>query len=123
MTAIDIEVAGYNINSGAGIIMASDALASASGPNILVVTNFVTAGNGNGMIDFNECNSLGLVLTNVGSADATSVTLILSTRPPMGLWCNPVTVSFIPVGGAVSNLALMNADKTGPTMSFHLRSP
>ena len=48
-------------------------------PRLLVATNFITGGNGNGIIDINECNDLFLVLTNVGTADATHVQVTLST--------------------------------------------
>lgn len=51
-------------------------------PRLLVATNYITGGNGNGVIDINECNDLFLVLTNAGTADATHVQVTLSTTNP-----------------------------------------
>jgi uncharacterized repeat protein (TIGR01451 family) len=65
---VDIE-----INGGAPLVPT---------PRLLVTTNFLTGGNGNGVIDINECNSLFLVLTNVGTAGATHVQVTLSTPTP-----------------------------------------
>src|SRR5262245_24080458 len=43
----------------------------------------VTGGNGNGIIDRNECNSLNVTLTNMGGcADLTGVSAVLSTSTP-----------------------------------------
>ncbi len=52
------------------------------GPVLTIVTNVLSGGNGNGMIDRDECNQLDIVLTNIGSVDATSVSAILSTTTP-----------------------------------------
>src|SRR5205085_2459918 len=46
-------------------------------PNFLYVTNVVTGGNGNSIIDYNECNNLFLVLTNNGSLGATNISATL----------------------------------------------
>ena len=51
-------------------------------PAFIVVSNYVFGGNGNGIIDFNECNNLNLVLANVGNANATHVSATLSTPTP-----------------------------------------
>lgn len=51
-------------------------------PDLRVATNYLSGGNGNGTIDFNECNELSIVLTNVGSAGATNVQATLSTTTP-----------------------------------------
>lgn len=39
-------------------------------------------GNGNGVIDFNECNQLNLAMKNVGSGPATGVSALLSSGAP-----------------------------------------
>jgi uncharacterized repeat protein (TIGR01451 family) len=48
------------------------------GSALTVLTNFITGGNGNGIIDFNECNNLQIVLTNAGLA-ASNITVTVST--------------------------------------------
>src|SRR6185369_5995214 len=42
----------------------------------------VTGGNGNGFVDANECNVLGLVIRNNGSSTATNISATLSTSTP-----------------------------------------
>ena len=85
-TALDIEAPGYDINSGFGIVMANRALLAAPPPRpaplLVVSTNYVSGGNGNGVIEFNECNNLDIVLTNSGRANATGVRVSLSTTTP-----------------------------------------
>lgn len=84
-TAIDIEAPGFDINAGAGIVMAYQAL-QITPPmprvRLRLVTNSISAGNGNGMIDFNECNDLSVIITNAGELDAMSSQLTLSTVTP-----------------------------------------
>ncbi len=64
----------------------------------------VSGGNGNGVIDFNECNDITVKVMNNGAATATTVTGTLSTSTPN------VTVTTagapypdIPAGGMASN--------------------
>lgn len=84
-TAIDIEAPGYDINAGAGIVMAFQAL-QITPPmprvRLRMVTNAISGGNGNGMIDFNECNDLSIIITNAGELDAMSSQMTLSTVTP-----------------------------------------
>src|SRR5215510_7981750 len=42
----------------------------------------VSGGNGNAVIDRNECNSLNVTLTNMGCGDLTGVSAVLSTSTP-----------------------------------------
>ncbi|MSU57841.1 MAG: DUF11 domain-containing protein [Pedosphaera sp.] len=51
-------------------------------PNLVINTNYLGGGNGNGVIDVNECNDLTLVLTNTGSLGATNVRVSISTTTP-----------------------------------------
>jgi uncharacterized repeat protein (TIGR01451 family) len=51
-------------------------------PDFQVTRTTVADGNGNGQIDFNECNSLYFVLTNVGSLGATNIQATLATTSP-----------------------------------------
>jgi uncharacterized repeat protein (TIGR01451 family) len=52
------------------------------GPVLVLVTNIISGGNGDGMIDRDDCKNLDIVLTNIGLVDATSVSAILSTKTP-----------------------------------------
>ena len=85
-TALDIEGPGYDFNSGFGIVMADRALGGAPPPRplpfLVVATNFISGGNGNGIIEFDECNDLSVVLTNIGRADATGVRVSVTTTTP-----------------------------------------
>jgi uncharacterized repeat protein (TIGR01451 family) len=42
----------------------------------------VFGGNGNGLIEFNECNSLNVILTNRGNADVTGISVTLASITP-----------------------------------------
>jgi uncharacterized repeat protein (TIGR01451 family) len=108
-TAIDIEAPGYDTNSGAGIIMAYEALAAAPlpapTPRLQIGTNIITGGNGNGMIDFNECNDLSLTITNLGRTNATGIQVTLSTTTP-GVYLTQSAAQYVdlPAGGQGVNL-------------------
>lgn len=108
-TALDIEAAGVDENAGSGIVMAYEALQAspppAPLPKLLLVTNTVTGGNGNGMIDPNECNYLNLVLTNAGAADATAIQMtLLTTNTGVAVLQKTLTYPGIPAGGLATNL-------------------
>lgn len=85
-TALDIMAVGPDRDSGVGIVMADLALAAAPVPpplpRLVISTNYISGGNGNGVIDYNECNSLLLVLENIGRIDATGVHASLATTTP-----------------------------------------
>jgi uncharacterized repeat protein (TIGR01451 family) len=51
-------------------------------PRLLILTNIVYGGNGNGIVDFNECLSMDMVITNAGRANATDVRVTVSTTTP-----------------------------------------
>ena len=51
-------------------------------PDLEVSSEILSGGNNNGIIDYDECNSLSLALTNVGSTYATTVFATLSTTTP-----------------------------------------
>ena len=53
-----------------------------NGGGVTVATNYISGGNGNGVIDVNECNDLFIVLTNLGLVDATQIRVTLSTSVP-----------------------------------------
>jgi uncharacterized repeat protein (TIGR01451 family) len=102
-TALDNEAPGYDFTSGYGIVMAYQALQAAPPlliPRLLLVTNLISGGNGNGIIDFNECNNLSSILTNAGGVDATGVRATLSSPTPGVIVAQPLaTYPDIPVGG------------------------
>jgi subtilisin-like proprotein convertase family protein len=52
------------------------------GLNLQLLTNYISAGNGNGVVDTNECNVLDLVLTNAGAAEVTGIQATLTTTTP-----------------------------------------
>ena len=75
-------MAGFNTEYGYGRI---NARAAIDVGDILVfgsATVSATGGNGNGVIDFNECNDLSVTINNVGDATATVVSAILTSTTP-----------------------------------------
>jgi uncharacterized repeat protein (TIGR01451 family) len=63
-------------------------------PRLLVLTNILYGGNNNGIVDFNECLSMDMVITNVGRASATDVRVTVSTTTPGVIIAQPS--SFFP---------------------------
>lgn len=84
-SAIDIEAAGIDRDSGSGIFMPLRAMAALNvpGPAFLERTQSPTAaelnGNGNGRVDPGETANLNIPLDNLGLADATSISATLTT--------------------------------------------
>src|SRR5262249_12688909 len=85
-SALDIEAAGVDRDSGAGIVMAFQALQAvgATPKAFLQLGNvtFTDLCNGNGTIDPCESVSLSLPLTNVGGAGATAISGGLTSASP-----------------------------------------
>jgi uncharacterized repeat protein (TIGR01451 family) len=109
-SALDNEAPGVDETGGYGILMAHRALTAAPPPiplpKLVAVTNFLSLGNGNGRIDFNECNSFDVVLTNIGRATATGVRATLSTTTPGVVIAQPsATYPNMPVGAGGTNIA------------------
>jgi uncharacterized repeat protein (TIGR01451 family) len=79
-------VIGYDLCTGWGTPNGSaliDVLAPLSkAPVLEVVSNIITGGNGNGVIDNDECDNLTVVLTNAGNETATAIQGILSSTTP-----------------------------------------
>ncbi len=84
--ALDIMAPGYDRDSGYGIVMADATIAATpvgvASPHLILTTNYITGGNGNGAIDPNECNNLYLVFQNKGLAAATDLQVTLSSTTP-----------------------------------------
>ena len=75
------------------------------GVSLSLYTNYVFGGNGNGIIEFNECNSLDLILTNLGTASATGVSATLFTMTPDVAIAQPTSdYADIPAGASGTNL-------------------
>jgi uncharacterized repeat protein (TIGR01451 family) len=74
-------VPGYDLCTGWGTPTGSNLINALVPPVALpilaVFTNILSGGNGNGVVDFNECNNLTVVITNEGKAIATHVQGIL----------------------------------------------
>ncbi len=102
-------VPGYDLCTGWGTPLGTNlinALVSpVTQPSLIVVSNYVFGGNGNGLIDYNECNDLNLILANVGTAGATGISATLSTTTP-GVAIAQATSAYpnIPAGASATNL-------------------
>lgn len=98
-TALDIEGAGYDIDSGFGIVQAYQAIqAVAPTPmsNIALGTNSVSEGsfsNGNGSVDPGELDKLLVQLVNPSMATATGATATLTTTTP-GITITTATANY-----------------------------
>src|SRR5665213_3527533 len=79
-------VPGYDLCTGWGTPTGSNLINALSPivltPVLAVVTNSISGGNGNGVIDFDECNNLTVVLTNEGSSIATGIQATLYSTTP-----------------------------------------
>jgi hypothetical protein len=73
-------------------------------PSLQFKSVAVTGGNGNGVIDKNECNQLFVTLTNVGCLTDTGITATLSSSTP-GVSIDPTAVPYpnIPEGASAAN--------------------
>ncbi len=70
-------VLGYDLCTGwgtpSGINLINALAPPLNVPVLFVATNSITGGNGNGVIDFDECNNVTFVITNEGQAIATGI--------------------------------------------------
>jgi Subtilase family len=86
-TAVDIMAPGNDRDSGAGIVMAFEAVNSlgataTANPILGAITAAENPGNGNGVIEAGEGGRLTIQLKNVGLVNATGVTATLTTPTP-----------------------------------------
>ncbi|MCU1263813.1 MAG: hypothetical protein JWM21_131 [Acidobacteria bacterium] len=51
-------------------------------PKTALVSSAISGGNGNGVIDKDECNNLNVTITDIGCLTASNVTAVLSTSTP-----------------------------------------
>ena len=114
-TALDNEAVGYDYNGGYGIVMAYQALQATPAPGLIVYSTSISGGNGNGVIDYNECNDLNLVLINRGTADATHVSgLLVCTNAGVVIAQSRSAYPNLPTGGIATNLVPFRIS-TSPT--------
>ena len=73
-------------------------------PNLIFTSVAVTGGNGNGIIDKNECNKLFVTLTNIGCLTDTGITATLSSSTA-GVSVDPTAVPYpnIAEGASAAN--------------------
>ena len=113
-TAIDIEAAGVDRDSGAGIIMADSALASigavSGAANLTIGTATITdiGGNVNGYVEPGERVTLDIPLNNTGINPATTVTATLSSTTPGVVITPPATRPY-------ADIAATNGTSTNAT--------
>lgn len=74
-------------------------------PGLQVAAAILSGGNGNGVVDFNECNDLYLVLTNLTPTGLSNVQVTVSTTTP-GVALGVRTSAYLdmPAGGGGMNL-------------------
>jgi hypothetical protein len=70
-------------------------------PNLILKSEVVSGGNGNGIIDRNECNRLTVTLSNIGCAKDSGITGTLSSSTP-GVAVDPTPVSFGDIGATAT---------------------
>ena len=95
--------------------------------NVAIRGRTVSGGNGNGIIDRNECNDLSITLTDSGCASLTNVFAILSTTTPGVTVTQPnspypnIGSSASAVNSAPFNISTSPAFACGTTINFSLR--
>jgi hypothetical protein len=109
-TAIDIEAAGTDRDSGAGIIMAFEALnslgvAPMANLELGAVTAMENPGDGNGAIDAGEGAKVTIPLINTGAVAATAISATLTTSTPGVTVTLPGTSAYpdLAAGGGTAN--------------------
>lgn len=138
---------GYDLCTGwgtpTGVALINALAPSADIPSLFVVTNYITGGNGNGVIDFDECNDLTILITNEGAATATGIQAFLysvttgaivgqstssfSNLPPgeVDASVTPFTLSTEPsfiCGTPVDLVLILKCDQTVDTNAIELSS-
>lgn len=99
-TAIDIEGAGIDRDSGSGIVMAFEAIQSlgisgGANPELSAITAAENPGNSDGGIEAGEGASLVIELKNTnGTADATNISTQLTTTTPGVFITQPATSAY-----------------------------
>ncbi|HYL91611.1 MAG TPA: S8 family serine peptidase, partial [Alphaproteobacteria bacterium] len=108
-TAVDIMGAGFDRDSGAGIVMAWEAVNSlgvpgAANPELGTVTAIENPGNGNGSLEAGEGGKVVIQLKNTsGVVAATGITAVLTSSTPGVIITQPNTTTYadLPAGTGV----------------------
>ena len=121
-SAIDIEAAGVDRDTGAGIVMAQAALAAAGAtPKALLTAGAAVrtqiSGDGDDFVENNEVWSLTIPLTNVGAVSAAAVNAVLSS-PTAGVTIQSSSSTYPNLGvGAAGNNAAPFRFLVGPAVA------
>jgi uncharacterized repeat protein (TIGR01451 family) len=104
-------VPGYDLATGWGTPNGSNLINTLAPvsltPVLTVFTNIISGGNGNGVIDFDECNNLTIILTNQSQIAATGVQVsLISTTPDAIIAQGSSSYPNIYGGGAAANSSL-----------------
>jgi hypothetical protein len=132
-TAIDIMAAGFDRDSGSGIVMAFNAVNSLglpqfANPELGTITATENPGNGNGVIEGGEGGKLVIQLKNFsGAIDATAISAVLTTSTP-GVTITQPNVTAYPdlpaTSGIGTNLSpltfTVGSDVCAPAITFTL---
>jgi uncharacterized repeat protein (TIGR01451 family) len=113
-------VAGFDLATGFGS-PAGQSLINAMVPSgnrvpvLVILSNTLSGGNGNGRIDPDECNNLNVLVTNIGLATATHVQgVLVSLTPGVVIGQSIAAYPDIPVGASALNETLFTIS-TEPT--------
>ena len=105
-----LAVPGYDLCTGWGTPAGSNLINALAEPLALpilaVQTNILAEGNGNGVVDFDECNNLTIVVTNEGKATATHVQGVLVSDSFPAVTIGQGAISFpdiLPRSSAIGN--------------------
>ena len=91
-------VTGYDLCTGWGTPAGTNLINALTGPaipapNLVASGSAVSGGNGNGLIDPNECNLLNLFIQNIGTLTASNLTATLTTST-LGVTVTQPTASY-----------------------------
>ena len=91
-------VTGYDLCTGWGTPAGTNLINALTGPvipapNLVTSGSAVSGGNGNGLIDPNECNLINLFIQNIGTRTASNLTATLTTGTP-GVTVTQPTASY-----------------------------
>ncbi len=113
-TAIDIEIAGTDRDTGAGVVMAQAALQAAGATAVAFIDAGTPVpsqaiGDGDAFIENNEIFNLTIPLNNLGTTSATAITGVLTTSTP-GVTINNGNSAYpdIAGGGSANNTTPFN---------------
>jgi len=82
----------------------NDVVLTFTNPAARAVTNLVSGGNGNGIVDVNECNFLNVVLTNTtGGVLSNLIATLISKTPGVSVTFGASVYPAIPVSGRRTN--------------------